>query len=77
MGTNGDTNRANGVLGEGTEMAKKLRTLSITERFFILENIRWEGLQEESHRVRRQRYEAMIRHDNAIAAACEIMEETR
>ena len=77
MGTNGDTDRTDGVFGEGTEMAEKIRTLSITERFFILENIRYHGTQEDHHRARRQRYEQMIRHNDAVVAASNSLEPTK
>ena len=43
-----------------------LRTLAPRERVLVLEQIRYHGVQENQHRVRRQRYEKMLRHDNYI-----------
>ena len=76
MESNGNRNGQDCLFGEYVEMAEKLRTLSFTERFLILENVRWEGVQEDIHRIRGQRYQRMLDHDNAIVAACESMEES-
>ena len=43
-----------------------LRTLTPRERVWVLEQIRYHGVQEDQHRVRRQRYERMLRHDSFI-----------
>ena len=65
------------VASSTTESVKMLRTLTPRERGFILEQIRHHGVQEDRNRVRRQRYEAMIRHDNCILAANDTSSRTK
>ena len=49
--------------------SQMLRTLTPRERTHFLEEIRYHGVQEDQHRIRRKRFEAMIRHDDALRAA--------
>ena len=57
------------VASSTTESLKMLRTFTPRERGFILEQIRYHGVQEDRNRIRRRRYEALIRHDDAVRFA--------
>ncbi len=64
----GNGDRQDGVFGEGVDYYKTVRTMPTSERMFVLDQIREHSVLEERHRIRRQRYEQLLRHDNCLVA---------